>query len=489
MRLIVSRAVLLRRELGDSAVAGTVVGVVIFLLALCLYPIIVGLVKRRRRARLDAETGRLPSAYSHQNHVELHQAPTKESDWSRRSQQASSSSPALDDEGICLAQPSDGRDHHVGQGMSADYYNASVPPEQPLGVIAPSSYPDVHKVPSTSSSLKDRIKRLLRQGSGHADRPDGPEISSRSGPTIAIWKTSVVQSWPSQAIDQQMSRSASSSPPSYPAPGTVNPMDIMPASTESEVWHRKEQELLAYTHGGPLLSSPSPPSANGGNDDPEILWSSDHVDDSGTAETSSSPPLNHTDGFGNSPTVLQRPPAVILNQAALPGQHPAQISNDVPPHSYYSDQSTPMDLSPPSMAHAPDSPREGWLTSPDSQSSNSPKSPNTVSRDETGFFRCDEPGCSQFFDQLHKLKHHQRYHSKAHKCTYSGCDRAFGTKTHLDRHINERHEQRRRFHCPIPDCIYHHAGGRSFSRRDNWRRHMMSKHGTSQNYSPVIIDT
>ncbi|RCI13789.1 hypothetical protein L249_8285, partial [Ophiocordyceps polyrhachis-furcata BCC 54312] len=493
---IVSRAVVLRREMGDSAVAGTVVGIVIFLLALCLYPIIVGQVKRRRRERLDAESGRPSSIDSHRNHVELHPAATKEWNWSRRSQQASSSSssssspspssPTLNHEGVCLAQPSDGRNHHAGQGMSADYYNASIPSEQSLGVTAPSSYPHVHAVPSVSGTFKDRIKRLLRQGTGYADHGEGPQLASRSGPAVAIWKTSVVQPWPSQHLTHEMSRSPSSSPPAYPAPGTVNPMDIMPASTEVEVWHRKEQELLAYSHGGPPLGSPSPP-----DKDAEVVSLADHVDDSGTAETVS-PPLDHVDGnldhaddLANLPAALQRPPAVIFNQAAIPAQQRPLTGGDAPPRIYHSDQSTPFNPSLPNTAVLPDSPRDGWLTSSDSRSSNSPQSPNTLTR----AYCCDEPGCTQTFNQLHKLRHHQRYHSKAYKCTYNACERAFGTKTHLERHINERHEQRRRFHCPIPHCIYHKATGRGFSRRDNWRRHMMSKHGTAQDYSPIIVDT
>ncbi|RDA87387.1 hypothetical protein CP532_6978 [Ophiocordyceps camponoti-leonardi (nom. inval.)] len=406
MRRIGSRAVVLRRELGDSAVAGTVVGIIIFLLALCLYPIIVGQVKRRRRARVDAESGRPSSIDSHKNHVELHPASTKEWDWSGKSQQASSSlpsSPALDHEGVGFAQRSDGRNHYVGHGMSADYYNASIPSEQSLGMTAPSSYPDVNAVPYASGTFKDRIKRLLRQGSGHADRREGPQFSSRSGPAVATWKTSVVQPWPSQHLTQDTSRSPSSSPPAYPPPGTVNPMDIMPASTEAEVWHRTEQELLAYSHGVASLGSPSPLSGNGGGEDAEVMSPSDHVDDSGTAETVS-PPLDHADNFTHSPPALQRPPAVVLHQAVSPAEHRPLASGDAPPRTYYSDQSTPLDLSPPNTVVLPDSPRDGWATSSDSRSSNSPKSPNKLSRDDPRAYCCDEPGCSQFFDQLHKLR-------------------------------------------------------------------------------------
>ncbi|KAI0423886.1 hypothetical protein F5Y09DRAFT_336227 [Xylaria sp. FL1042] len=88
------------------------------------------------------------------------------------------------------------------------------------------------------------------------------------------------------------------------------------------------------------------------------------------------------------------------------------------------------------------------------------------------------PECGREFDQIHKLNHHKRYHDRTHECTYAGCDRKFGTKTHLDRHINDRHLKLKAYHCTEPTCPWF-KGGKSFPRKDNWRRHMIKKHGTT----------
>jgi len=87
------------------------------------------------------------------------------------------------------------------------------------------------------------------------------------------------------------------------------------------------------------------------------------------------------------------------------------------------------------------------------------------------------PECGRQFDQIHKLNHHMIYHNRTHECGYAGCDKKFGTKTHLDRHINDRHLKLKAYHCTEADCPWY-KGGKSFPRKDNWRRHMIKKHGT-----------
>ncbi|TGJ88116.1 hypothetical protein E0Z10_g703 [Xylaria hypoxylon] len=97
------------------------------------------------------------------------------------------------------------------------------------------------------------------------------------------------------------------------------------------------------------------------------------------------------------------------------------------------------------------------------------------------------PECSREFDQIHKLNHHKRYHDRTHECTYEGCERKFGTKTHLDRHINDRHLKLRAYHCTEPTCGWF-KGGKSFPRKDNWRRHMIKKHGsTAQDFDRMEL--
>ncbi|KAI2605022.1 uncharacterized protein GGS25DRAFT_503134 [Hypoxylon fragiforme] len=97
----------------------------------------------------------------------------------------------------------------------------------------------------------------------------------------------------------------------------------------------------------------------------------------------------------------------------------------------------------------------------------SPQSPGHI---------CEE--CGRYFDQVHKLNHHKRYHDRKHECPYDGCDKKFGTKTHLDRHINDKHVKSKAYHCIESTCPYF-RGGKAFPRKDNWRRHMVKKHGAT----------
>ncbi|CCC07802.1 hypothetical protein SMACR_01368 [Sordaria macrospora] len=98
-------------------------------------------------------------------------------------------------------------------------------------------------------------------------------------------------------------------------------------------------------------------------------------------------------------------------------------------------------------------------------------------------FACDQ--CHREFDQIHKLNHHKRYHERPHECTHPNCTMRFGTKTHLDRHINDKHKKTRQFHCTVPECPWSRQGGRSFPRKDNWRRHMINKHQITPVTEPI----
>ncbi|EEU37031.1 uncharacterized protein NECHADRAFT_86719 [Fusarium vanettenii 77-13-4] len=110
--------------------------------------------------------------------------------------------------------------------------------------------------------------------------------------------------------------------------------------------------------------------------------------------------------------------------------------------------------------------------------------------------QCVEPGCGQAFNHPHKLKHHQRYHTKEHKCPYPNCAKGFGTRTHLQRHINDRHERSKKLYCSVPECDYSRQGGKGFPRKDNWQRHMLRAHNMDQPFNmdqlsppePVIVD-
>ncbi|KAI1429727.1 hypothetical protein F5Y12DRAFT_333535 [Xylaria sp. FL1777] len=113
-----------------------------------------------------------------------------------------------------------------------------------------------------------------------------------------------------------------------------------------------------------------------------------------------------------------------------------------------------------------------------------PKHPNSPNADDE-FFVCEE--CGRAFDGIHKLNHHKRYHDRRFECNYPGCDKRFGTRTHLDRHINDKHLKTKKYHCPEIGCPWA-AGGKSFPRKDNYRRHMIKKHGYTGTFMPEELD-
>ncbi len=76
----------------------------------------------------------------------------------------------------------------------------------------------------------------------------------------------------------------------------------------------------------------------------------------------------------------------------------------------------------------------------------------------------------------HYRRVHRRYHDRPWPCQRPGCERSFGTITHLKRHIEDKHSQTRKFYCTQPECKYSRQGSKSFPRKDNWKRHMMNKH-------------
>ncbi|KAL7928479.1 hypothetical protein V8C35DRAFT_231468 [Trichoderma chlorosporum] len=300
----------------------------------------------------------------------------------------------------------------------------------------------------------------------------------------------------------------SPSPP-VAGPGTVNPMDIMPASTETEVWHKTEHQLYEAFHkpspsdpaalpqeglaNGAVMPSPSPTppetqlqpiltvQSPGFTNHTEFI--PDHIDTNTNADSNQA----HAQHDNSDVVMLDAtlPPNQDHGLAAPDGRHP----------SYPSDQSTPLpgpSFTDVSSQNTPstglDTPSPESVGSSDFRHSASPHSGAGNHSPRTGVYRCDEPGCNQSFDQPHKLKHHQRYHSKDHKCPYPGCGKGFGTKTHLQRHINDRHEKKKKFHCSVAGCDYSRAGGKAFPRKDNWKRHMIKIHNLEQQQLPEPIE-
>ncbi|KUJ12654.1 uncharacterized protein LY89DRAFT_785959 [Mollisia scopiformis] len=88
--------------------------------------------------------------------------------------------------------------------------------------------------------------------------------------------------------------------------------------------------------------------------------------------------------------------------------------------------------------------------------------------------------CGNDFPTKADYNRHKRYHDKPESCPH--CPRAFGTTKDLNRHINDRHQRTKVYHCLDSTCERSVAGnGEGFPRKDNWRRHMRDVHGINAN--------
>jgi uncharacterized Zn-finger protein len=89
---------------------------------------------------------------------------------------------------------------------------------------------------------------------------------------------------------------------------------------------------------------------------------------------------------------------------------------------------------------------------------------------------------------LTDCSHHMRYHTKQKVC--ETCQASFGTVTHLERHINSVHKTAKVYHCTVVGCNYFKTANppKSFSRKDNWRRHMIEQHGSGQGDDLGVMD-
>lgn len=513
---LVPRSALLRRQMSDGALAGTVVGVVVGvgLLALCLYPIIVCQIKRHRRPKTphpDAENAavprparpevvdlgyhrRLSSSDSFKRDGELSRgvapAAPRNKEWGLASHDqgaalsaqghsspwhtSSTATDAIAPNGsraVALGpsgeyEPrsspsplpfylgeympvSEVREAHPGvlRGTSADYYSPSIPSEAFGMITAPTDGPVDMAQASRTSSLKHSFRHMFRRTSGQnrttasydsaASAGDGISTSHRASalPRIvtaqdlaesptAVSPTTLVPVTAASAppmkptppiplIDSSLK--ACPSPPSYPAPGTVNPMDIMPASTETEVWHRTEHELFASSHGPPVAALLAP--------DHQSSKDNDNSTDSAPStalETPSTVVPSRTVLIAEPPLPSQIPEQTVQKQSmgddpsisdihSRLARSPSAMSQPRRHQRFLSDQSIPLqgpgstDLSSHNTPSTQlDSPTPESLTSSDFRHSVSPQS--VLSSVKTGVFRCDEPGCHQAFDQPHKLK-------------------------------------------------------------------------------------
>ncbi|KAH6888121.1 hypothetical protein B0T10DRAFT_68629 [Thelonectria olida] len=427
-------------------------------------------------------------------------------------------------------------------GTSADYYNPQVP-DSAFGMTEePQAQPDPERSLSRGSSLRHNLKQMFsRKSTRDQTSPTSPifgesfdfnnrNISfSQDAPLQRITTAEVTTESPtdihppasdmlppsdSQALGSPINLpvkqnsdatqhvhtppqsppefkfASSASPPTHPAPGTVNPMDIMPAMTQSEQWHRTEHQLyMSYTQSSPTTLPPSdqpPPEVPTDSPSPFTLPPSFPIAIA-TPIVQTPTPTQEYASFKQEPL-----DEVDVAMVEIPSHNhltPAP-ERDARHQSYHSDVSTPFPGPASTNASTLNTPATQLDTpSPNSEGTSdynhsvSPHSGSNLSP-RTGGFPCNEPGCGQVFDQPHKLKHHQRYHTKEHKCTYPNCGKGFGTKTHLQRHINDRHEKKKKFHCAVQGCDYSRQGGKGFPRKDNWKRHMTKIHNLDQRFLP-----
>ncbi|TDZ34201.1 hypothetical protein C8035_v009664 [Colletotrichum spinosum] len=205
-------------------------------------------------------------------------------------------------------------------------------------------------------------------------------------------------------------------PPIAPAPGTVNPMDIMaPSNSAEHNWHT-DRQLYHIAHPPPKPAEPAEKPAP--------------TPEPSQALTPQSPELP----FEQHQQYLQQ-----QQQHQL---HKQQLLQDQQQQQQQQWQQTGFTKGTSTTYVNGSAPTNGWQS------------------------------------------HHKRYHERPHECAHPGCGKRFGTKTHLDRHINDKHKKTKKFHCTVSTCLYSKAGGKSFPRKDNWRRHMVNIHHVQPTSDP-----
>ncbi|TPX10677.1 uncharacterized protein E0L32_008411 [Thyridium curvatum] len=272
--------------------------------------------------------------------------------------------------------------------------------------------------------------------------------------------------------------------PSHPEPGTVNPMDVWAPANASERGHQVAAELDKMQESPPPQAASPPMQVYHSvvEEQQQQQQQQQPYYEPQLVQEHTQPSLPHQDQqYYHQPTIVEPEPE---NRA---GEF---VAHEMPE----TDASTPppgSQSSLPSTYTTPDTrltePTPGYMNTPSPRSNegSTPAHSSDISGASPRTFTCEE--CGRIFDQVHKLNHHKRYHERPHECTHQGCGKRFGTKTHLDRHINDKHKKTRKYHCTIADCAYSRQGGKSFPRKDNWRRHMQNKHNLNPEHDPVEV--
>lgn len=260
--------------------------------------------------------------------------------------------------------------------------------------------------------------------------------------------------------------------PQLPPDNFVVPMDVLQPTNETEKAAHTNAALGRLASGSPVRNQPVPPTSPDADSDLDM----DEEEDGSESEIEGYP-------------TLKVPSAGSSRDGPSDYSTPGGQTSTVPSSARTPDTRITLSPSPAyNGIHAsPGSAGMGDSASPFNHVFIKPESslsPESHMGSPEQVYTCDD--CHRTFNQLHKLNHHKRYHDRKHECHYPGCDKKFGTKTHLDRHINDKHEKTKGFHCPEPGCPYFN-GGKVFPRKDNWRRHMQNKHNVNPTYEPEPV--
>lgn len=295
--------------------------------------------------------------------------------------------------------------------------------------------------------------------------------------------------------------------PIQPAPGTLNPMDVMKPSTDAEQAAWVDTELWKMENSPPPPLAMSPPQSESSPPPDLDTYQSyqpyqpyqpeEYLPSQIDPSQEPGPPRfqavvrqpTQMDVTNNGQGMLQPEEQNVtdISDTSSPGYdqyaYGPSPSNHTSPETRLTASPSPRS----SMSGRPSSPfdpaSEYLVTTPGDQSQGS--MPDGSPSPKPTSFACDI--CGSKFDQVHKLNHHKRYHERPHQCHQ--CEKRFGTKTHLDRHINDKHNKTRKYHCTVSGCAYSkQGGGKSFPRKDNWRRHMQNKHQQVNPPEPVEED-
>ncbi|KAK3310834.1 uncharacterized protein B0T15DRAFT_51412 [Chaetomium strumarium] len=267
-------------------------------------------------------------------------------------------------------------------------------------------------------------------------------------------------------LNYEMRMIENSPPP--PPPMAPDPISFMPTPVDAITftWPDDHQSAPYQSSYHPPYHAPVPAIPEPGvqiSEEPVVYYGTDSL----TTPDYSTPPAS----TGRS---AESTPETRLTSSSPSPSPPAEveatISGQLVPSSGLSPglSSTTMSGLSPSSGLSP-TPSRGRTPGP------SPgHSPGRSPARPPGGFVCEV--CGAVKSSYHQFNHHRRYHDRPWQCKQPGCERSFGTITHLKRHINDKHFKTRKFYCTQPNCSYSRQGGKSFPRKDNWKRHMLNKH-------------